>query len=288
MSRWVWRFLVGRHAGVLQDRYAGDVGDFLKFGLLRWLHAPVDGAEPLRVGVVWYLTVDEDHNADGKHVAYLDAGDAVGRRLQALDPDLHRRLGGVVKQGRSVAALEAAGVLPGAVWFSRRLDLSGAASGDRAGRLARRRAWLAEAHDAMVGAELVFVDPDNGLRPADHPAGRHLTKAVKHAYLDELAGYVDRGQSLLAYHHADRSAPVVVQAQRRLVELRDALGVEPLAAVQASSGSVRLFLLVPAPAHRERLAARLDALAARGWAAPLRAGRSGPLVVLRPESEPPP
>jgi hypothetical protein len=53
----------------MQYRYAGDLGDFLKFGLLRWL-APPDSPWP-RLGVIWYRTADEVHNADGKHVAYL-------------------------------------------------------------------------------------------------------------------------------------------------------------------------------------------------------------------------
>ena len=55
----------------MQDRYAGDLGDFLTFGLLRWL---VPSSGPLRLGVVWYRTLDEAHNADGKHIAYLQPG----------------------------------------------------------------------------------------------------------------------------------------------------------------------------------------------------------------------
>jgi hypothetical protein len=44
-------------------------------------------------------------------------------------------------------------------------------------------------------------------------------KAVKHAYLDELAAFAQRGQSLIAYYHADRIAPVGQQAHRRLTDL---------------------------------------------------------------------
>ena len=54
----------------MQDRYAGDLGDFLKLGLLRYLVAATDGRPALRLGVVWYRVPDEAHNADGKHVAY--------------------------------------------------------------------------------------------------------------------------------------------------------------------------------------------------------------------------
>ena len=58
----------------MQDRYAGDLGDFLKFGLLRWLAPPGGPASP-QLGVVWYLTANEKHNGDGKYITYLDPGE---------------------------------------------------------------------------------------------------------------------------------------------------------------------------------------------------------------------
>lgn len=76
----------------VQDRYAGDVGDFSKYGLLRWLTASVGEHPPLSLGVVWYLTPDESHNADGKHVSYLQPGNRAGEQLRRLDPDSHRDL----------------------------------------------------------------------------------------------------------------------------------------------------------------------------------------------------
>jgi hypothetical protein len=62
-------------------------------------------------------------------------------------------------------------------------------------------------------------------------------KAVKHAYLDELAAFAQRGQSLIAYYHADRIAPVGQQAHRRLTDLTGGVPVQPVAAVRASRGS---------------------------------------------------
>jgi hypothetical protein len=40
---------------------------------------------------------------------------------------------------------------------------------------------------------------------------------------------------------------------------------EPPAAVRASRGTTRLFLIVPAPEHREHLRARLDDLERSHW-----------------------
>ena len=197
----------------MQDRYAGDIGDFVKFGLLRALVATT---LPLRLGVNWYLTVDESHNADGKHSRYLEAESIHHQSLKMCDGDLMVRLAGVVASGRSVAALETAAALPtGTLTFSERLVESIGEAG--------RRRWHQGALAALEPAEVVFVDPDNGIR-----AVRRGSRPGKFVFLDELADYSGRRQSLIVYHHADRSAGgVASQVPRRLSELAQATGVEP-------------------------------------------------------------
>ena len=55
----------------MQNRYAGDVGDFGKLGV-----APYRGKNGLPCGVLnWYRTFREDEhkiNQDGKHTGYLN------------------------------------------------------------------------------------------------------------------------------------------------------------------------------------------------------------------------
>jgi hypothetical protein len=251
----------------MQDRYAGDLGDFLKFGLLRWLGRGRLGHRDLRLGIVWYLVPNEMHNADGKHVAYLDPRHRTARELRAADPDLYDRLGSVVTSGtRSVESLERAGVLArDTVTFATPLHFGDLPTTDRLARLRRRHDWVSNALDATKDCELVFVDPDNGVRLADHAYLRHRNRAEKHAYLDEIAAFADRGQSLIAYHHADRSAPVIEQARRRLGELHSSIGRAPLAAVRASRGTTRLYLISADPSHQEHLASRLRALSTSPW-----------------------
>lgn len=52
----------------MQDRYAGDIGDFGKFSLLRNLFKN----EQYKIGTIWYRYPDESHNDDGRHVDYFD------------------------------------------------------------------------------------------------------------------------------------------------------------------------------------------------------------------------
>ena len=143
----------------MQDRYFGDIGDFAKYGLLR---AVTTGEPPLRLAVLWYLVPDESHNDDGRHVDYLEPTPANLARFRDCDPELYDKLGDLVRAGqRSVSAVAEHSLLPpGTAYHAAPLDYSGVASKDRP-RL--RSDWLSGAHKAAAEADVVFLDPDNGL-----------------------------------------------------------------------------------------------------------------------------
>jgi hypothetical protein len=225
--------------------------------------------EALRLGVLWYLTDDESHNDDGKHITYLDPTRPTGRALRDLDPDLYQRLGSVVVLDRSVAELERSGSLPpGTVTFAEHLRLNDLPTSAIAARLARRNQWLDDALLQLSDCDVVFADPDNGIRTSDHERGRHLDKSEKHAFVDELVGFSSRGQPVVVYHHADRSAPVPIQAQRRLSDL-GAMIDSPIAAVRASRGTTRLFLVAGAGPTADHLRVRLRDLEHSPWSSEL-------------------
>ena len=242
----------------MQDRYSGDVGDFMKLGLLRQL-----AGDDLHLGINWYRAPDESHNADGKHISYLSPNNAIGRKLKACDPPLHTALAEMVaKNERSIAHLEALGVLPSAsLTYSRPLS--------RTMTTGERQQWHEDALAALQGSDVAFLDPDNGLRL------ERGSKLEKYALAAEVGDYFTQGHSVIAYHHADRSkGGVPVQVTRRLEDLGQATGVVPLGAVIARRGSCRFFLIAAQPWHREILLDRLGAYAAtwRGHAEVLIAG----------------
>ncbi len=79
----------------MQNRYVGDVGDFGKCGLSRYLTGQMETPVPepaLKLGVVRYLYPDESHNADGKHTGYLDDTSDNYAAYRACDPHLYRRV----------------------------------------------------------------------------------------------------------------------------------------------------------------------------------------------------
>lgn len=246
----------------MQDRYTGDVGDFAKYGLLRQLLQPLASRQELRLAVLWYLIEDEDINSDGKHVSYLRDD-----RIRACDPTLHDTLRLLVQSGdRNVASLEKSGVLPldRTVFFSvRLLSLNGRKQRDISAMEVRRR-WFSLALAASEAADLVFLDPDNGIEVNSVPSSS--LKSAKYVYLDEVAAISDRGQSLLIYQHHNRLAPAEAQVRKALIKLR--LAAPQCAGVSAITfrrGSVRSFLLLSSKLHSDILQANVKNLKLSGW-----------------------
>jgi hypothetical protein len=170
----------------MQDRYTADVGDYLKLGILRAL------SPGYRLGVAWWLYPDEKHNKDGRHIGYLSRPE----RWRHLDPTLFDALGQIVSSGqRDVRALEAANLLSGAIFASEIIPTSGPI----AQRWQARHAWFQTVQRTLEAADLVFVDPDNGLEPAgfSHSAAR----AGKSITLSELRALTRPG---------DASAPALL------------------------------------------------------------------------------
>ncbi len=62
----------------MQNKYVGDIGDFVKLSMLRAL------APGHKLGVAWWLFPDENHNNDGRHIDYLRHP----ARWRAFDPKL--------------------------------------------------------------------------------------------------------------------------------------------------------------------------------------------------------
>jgi hypothetical protein len=230
----------------MQNRYVGDIGDFVKLALLRVL------SRGHRLGVVWYLVPDESHNGDGRHVSYLKKNE-----WRHLDPEVFDSLARIVESGeRSVAALEKFGLLRHGQFVSELLPLPKA----YAERAIARAEWLDRTVEKIRDCNLVFLDPDNGLEPERfRPASG---KAIKSASFADLGRFRRPGRTLIVYHHHTRrkgghAAEIRYNADRLRMH-----GFERVDALRASRYSPRAFFLLDATDEiRERAAAF-----ARVWA----------------------
>ena len=244
---------------IVQDRYFGDLGDFGKYGLLRTLAGRYPQDDAFRLGIVWYLVKDETHNEDGKHVTYLHA-DRNGYR--SCDPDLFDALKHAVPRRRSVALLPELDVLPSnTVYFDTPLDLG---RGSAAERWQARASWVQRALAATAESQMVFLDPDNGI--AFDSSKLVAAKGNKFAGLSEMADFHRRGQSVVVYHHTDRSASVPVQAERWTNRVREAgIGIQDIIALRYRRGTSRFFFILPAQQHASSLYQRTERFIRSKW-----------------------
>jgi hypothetical protein len=252
----------------MQNRYVADIGDYVKLSILRAL------SSGRRLGVAWWLYPDETHNTDGRHISYLGRA-ATWRHF---DAHLFDALGQIVSSGqRHVRALEAANVLPGAIFHGEPIRRDGTVTRRRQAR----HQWFQTVLATLLRADLVFVDPDNGLEPAGFTHGS--AKAGKSVTLDELRKLQRPGRCLIVYHHQTRRAGGHhLEMDYGAARLR-AAGFTRVDALRAKPYSPRLFFLLDAPRAVRRRAAEIE----RRWCGLITwhpdIGRHG--AALRPISE---
>ncbi len=249
----------------MQDCYAGDVGDFGKYGLLRALCG-----DDLRLGVLWYRFESCD---GGKDVGYLELSRSAA--FERCNPQLFRAMRTIVQGGtRTIAAVEASDALPdGKACFSEELNIT---SDDSWGERQRQRSkWLADGFERVAGTQVVFADPNTGLEiPSVGPVavgGRGSNDGRKYAYYHDLQPHWEAGQSIVVYHHSSRSVKgesVEIQVGKRIEALRRHFRLprhQKVMALRYHRGTSRTYLVVPAPEHAARLVERCGAFVESLW-----------------------
>ena len=217
----------------MQNRYVGDIGDYVKLALLRALQPG------RRLGIAWWLYPDESGNGDGRHIEYLKQPD----KWRALDPTVFDALGRIVNENtRRVSALQEAGLLGDSVFCNRPMPIEATP----ALRRLERDTWFAALRMELSGCDLVFLDPDNGLEPADFSLG--AIASGQSVSLAQLSALSCQGRTLLVYHHQTRrpgghDQELIHWANR----LRDA-GFTTVNALRARPYSPRAYFLLDADA----------------------------------------
>jgi hypothetical protein len=218
--------------GAMQDRYVGDIGDYVKLSILRAL------SPGCRLGIAWWLYPDESHNKDGRHIGYLGRPD----QWRHLDPGLFDALAQMVASDRrDVRALETADVLPGAIFASEVMPVGGPI----ADRPRERRQWLTRVQSTLEEANMVFLDPDNGLEPAGYSHGS--STAGKSILISELREMVRPGRCLIVYHHHTRRKGGHHSEIEHWADRLRGSGFATVDALRAKPYSPRVFFLLDAP-----------------------------------------
>ncbi len=233
----------------MQNRYTGDIGDFSKLGLLRALRSA-----GLSIGLNWYLTPDETHNSDGRHVNYLYQDE-----YRSCDAELWRGLRAIYEAGeRKVCHMEADHILK-ATFFSDCLDFTGR---KKAERTALRSQWFARSLAALDGSDVVCVDPDNGLVV---PSALGRPKENKYVLPSELAAYYAQGSTVVYYQHkARRKDPFYTDQLGDLLTSGSFPGATGLA-LKFRTTSQRYYMLIVQPRHRHEVEHAVDDMLSTAW-----------------------
>jgi hypothetical protein len=223
----------------MQDRYVCDVGDFAKYSLLTAL-AEAD----LRLGVVWYLNTLQENNNDGGITDYP--------ALRNCNERIHSALQRVLQAGsRNLAAIEQSDILPPSTrFFSRPLPAS-----------PQRQSWLAEAAEAVREAEIVFLDPDNGLPESPNAYNR---SPQKYASFGEVAYFRKRQLSVVIYQHQTRSGTFEEQLERHCTTIRR-MGAPEVWVLTFHRFSSRAFIVIPSDSNAPALQLRCRRFIQSAW-----------------------
>ena len=169
----------------MKNQYFGDINDYRKYGLLRVLREQLDG----RFLVSWMLTPN-DGSGDGRIRAYLDTPE----RWRHYDPGLYDGLRSLVGRGAvpDVTLMERSNLISDTMYYSKIVP----------DKRSPRDTWRQGMFDAAQGADLVFVDPDNGLEVPSKPIGRKGSS--KYVTWNEVERLWGAGSSILIYQHFRR------------------------------------------------------------------------------------
>jgi hypothetical protein len=232
----------------MQDRYAGDVGDFGKFGMLRNL-----ANTGLKVGVNWYRTyIPEEHgNGDGKYVGYLN-----NEAFKGCDDELLESLRTIAAGKRSIAALKSANLLPGAKYYSKILRPGSDNSFSR-------DIWFKNSLKVLAGSDIVFCDPDNGLLVKSVSPGS--SRSNKYVTENELVSYYLADKSVVFYNHRCREKEPVYLQRFAPLQQKDELAGSKWKGLKFARGSVRDFIFILRPSHVTKVETAIKKMMQGNW-----------------------
>ncbi len=253
----------------MQCRYVGDIGDFGKYGLLRSIHKFMSerlGKPDFKLGVVWYLTENETHNNDGGLTYYLHPNQEEPTteniaRFAKCDKELYFKLRDIVRNNtRCVRSIRRNNVLPvNTFFYEATLSFNGIPNKLR---LNERESWLNSALEKTNGCDIIFVDPDNGLEVKSRKP--HHKYGPKYVFFNELAPYLERGQSLIIYQHMNRMS-AEKHIKKRLNQLQTKLDCKNVIPLRYHRGNARVFFIIPSYCHLETILEWRDSFLTEPW-----------------------
>ena len=213
----------------MKNQYVGDIGDYGKYGLLRFL-----ASHGIKIGVNWFLT-ENDGSTDGKFTTYLkNPADRV------YDPELFDALQNIADHpDKTVKMVEQAGIIPDAEFFGEMLKSSSLKADAREWN---RRLWFNNSTLMLGNAELIFADPDNGI---SYRKTARTKDSEKFILPEDVAEYYNSGRNVVYYCHKGRRKQEAWEQAK--AEIRNHIRDAQILAVTFHRGTQRSYIFVLHP-----------------------------------------
>ena len=231
----------------MKNQYVGDIGDYGKYGLLRFL-----ASHGIKLGINWYLTADDGSKA-GKFTDYLKQS---SERIYA--PEIFDALQAIAfRKDKTVRMIESADLIPNAQFFAEPMKTEISAPKVRKWE---RRLWFNNSTLLLRGADLIFADPDNGITYTKTASNKGCEKCI---LPDEVCEYYSSGKNVVFYCHKGRRKPEAWEQAK--TEIRKYIHDAQILAVTCHRGTQRSYIFVLHPADYLRYEQILKAFLATTW-----------------------
>ena len=227
----------------MKNQYVGDIGDYGKYSLLRYL-----ALRRIRIGVNWYLTND-DGSSDGGLTKYLERDVEKG-----FDPTVYEELKGIVDtygSAKTVLMIQKAGLIPNAHFFAEELSTDKMSPPER---IRKRDHWFNGSIMALSDTDLIFADPDNGIT-FTKKAGRKGCE--KYILPNEIAKYYYCSETdVVFYCHKGRRSED--EWKQTIARVREHACDARLFVLTYHRGTQRSYIFVTHPEHADRYGTMLS------------------------------
>ena len=240
----------------MRDEWVGDIGDLGKYGLLRVLTGYPDACEGerLKLGVVWY------YNRDAPNAG-------LGAKTKGSWGDLYRKLEELrYAKRRTVAHLKCSGIFPDDTTYLATPVCRGKGAPDD---------WLKGALRCTAKAQLVLLDPDNGIAGPDSGNKQKLERwhkdGLKYTFVSDIQSFLDEDKSLVIYHHLGRHKGKEKQIKDLAKNVQTVLNKRTKPYPQLRSlwfHPERAFFIIAQKDHQDLLWGRLNIFLNNDWGKP--------------------
>ena len=213
----------------MKNQYVGDIGDYGKYGLLRFL-----AGHGIKIGINWYLT-ENDGSKDGRFTNYLK-----NPTERIYDPELFDALQNIAEQPeKNIKMIERAGIIPDAEFYGELLKSSSLKADARE---LNRRLWFNNSTLILGNAELIFADPDNGI---SYRKTARTKDSEKYTLPEDISEYYNIGKNVVYYCHKGRRKQEAWEQAK--VEIKNHIRDAQLLAVTCHKGTQRSYIFVLHP-----------------------------------------